>query len=93
MNNNQGSSVLDGLLSVDLISVGFVPFPALLIETALFFLRPLALRAIWWEEGGTFIHVTQCTFLYGDGDGLRLQFLSVSRRDKINHFFLHKAFS
>lgn len=100
MNNNQGSSVFDGLLSVDLISVGFVPFPALLIETVLFFLRPLALRAIWWEEGGTFIQLTQCTFFCMEmkmkmkmkmamgieaAEAAAIPFLSVSRQ--INHFF------
>lgn len=62
MNNNQGSSVFDGLLSVDLISVGFVPFPALLIETRSFL--PQAARSTGdLVGGGRDIHSTRrCSF-------------------------------
>lgn len=62
MNNNQGSSVFDGLLSVDLISVGFVPFPALLIEIRPFL--PQAARSTGdLVGGGRDIHSKQqCSF-------------------------------
>lgn len=85
MNNNQGSSVFDGLLSVDLISVGFVPFPALLIEIRPFL--PQAARSTGdLVGGGRDIHSKQqctCSFacsMAEDGNAderFQLQFLSV----------------
>lgn len=85
---------MDGLLSVDLISVGFVPFPALLIEIRSS--PPQAARSTGDLAGGgrdnsfndrDAVCARMCG---GDGEAavffFELQFLSVLRQDEIKHF-------